>query len=167
MGEQVASRLESLGTIAQVRGTSLEDPSVIFWGLDSLQRVGEPLTGPDRSHVMSMAYSSDGRILALGGGDAKGGLITFLDARTHQPIGKPLRGHGFLGVAGLEFSPDGNLMVSLGLDGTVILWDTKSQDSVGELFKGHDDEVHSVTFSPDGRMLATAGNDGKGATVAL
>jgi WD40 repeat protein len=71
--------------------------------------------------VISIAFSSDGKILASGGDD---GSVILWDLQTRQPIGEPLRGHDE-GVNSVAFSSDGKILASGGVDGSVILWDMK------------------------------------------
>ena len=62
------------------------------------------------------------------------------------------------GVEELVFSPDGRILISLGTDGTLILWDVQTGDRLitieaGKLLKG-------VVFSPDGGTIIGRGRDG-------
>jgi WD40 repeat protein/serine/threonine protein kinase len=56
------------------------------------------------------------------------------------------------------FSPDGRLLVSVGEDNKVIVWDFARREMLKK-FDGHTDWVISVTFSPDGKWFATASYD--------
>ena len=80
---------------------------------------------------------------------ASGGLVT-----------EPLAGHSEgLPIWDLSFSPDGTLLASGGVDGNVILWNTRTWQQEHKL-DGHDDKVRSVSFSPDGATLASSSLDG-------
>jgi WD40 repeat protein len=57
----------------------------------------------------------------------------------------------------LDFMPDGSQFVSVGSDGTTILWDTESGAIVREF--EHGVRISGVDISPDGRLLATATGD--------
>ncbi|HXG64834.1 MAG TPA: protein kinase [Blastocatellia bacterium] len=56
------------------------------------------------------------------------------------------------------FSPDGRLLVSVGEDAKVIVWDFARRQRLAT-FTDHTDWVFSVAFSPDGKWFATASND--------
>jgi WD40 repeat protein len=57
------------------------------------------------------------------------------------------------------FSPDGRLLVTVGEDNRVIVWDFASRMSLAVL-TDHKDIVTSVAFSPDGKLFATGSFDG-------
>ena len=56
------------------------------------------------------------------------------------------------------FSPDGRLLVSVGEDAKVMVWDFERRQRLATLF-GHSDWVTSVAFSPDGKWFATGSQD--------
>ena len=57
------------------------------------------------------------------------------------------------------FSPDGKLLVSVGEDNKVIVWDFARRERLAT-FTDHQDRVTTVEFSPDGKWFATASADG-------
>ncbi|MCI0391642.1 MAG: serine/threonine protein kinase [Acidobacteria bacterium] len=57
------------------------------------------------------------------------------------------------------FSPDGRLLVSVGEDKKVIVWDFARRERLAT-FTDHQDWVTAVEFSPDGKWFATASADG-------
>jgi WD40 repeat protein len=56
------------------------------------------------------------------------------------------------------FSPDGRLLVSVGEDKQVIVWDFARRERL-KTFNDHSDWIASVAFSPDGKWFATASFD--------
>jgi WD40 repeat protein len=99
-----------------------------------------------------LAYSSDGRWLAIG--DAR--TVVLRDARTHAQVAE-FPGHKGV-VYSAAFSPDNRLLATGSADSTVRLWQVDS-GACREL-TGHTDEVFAVAFHPDGTRLATGGRDG-------
>jgi WD40 repeat protein len=68
-------------------------------------------------------------------------------------------------VRDFDFSPDGRLLVSVGNDARIILWDlTEGLDDADRWldfnFGGHLATIYSVTFSRDGNKILSAGADG-------
>jgi len=77
--------------------------------------------------------------------------------RAHTKRTGPDTSIGFL-IGGLAFSPDDRFLASAADDGTIILWDLETGQSIRTL-SGHTAQVRDVAFSPDGRFLVSAGWD--------
>ena len=101
----------------------------------------------------ALAYSPDGRWLAVRDGDEK--VIVLLDAETHRPVAR-FSGHEDR-VSSAVFSADGRRLASCGRDRIVRVWEIDGGRC--QVLRGHTDEVFAVAFHPDGRRLATAGRD--------
>lgn len=95
---------------------------------------------------VSYALSPDGRVLGITASDNKD--IELFDVGTERIIGI-LKGHIKM-VSILVFSPDSKRLASLGLDGTVKIWDVAAQQALLSLNSGFGSEI---IFSPDGRSL--------------
>jgi dipeptidyl aminopeptidase/acylaminoacyl peptidase len=98
--------------------------------------------------VHTIAWSGDGKALALGGLDGSVRVVGASD-------GKPL--HELRGMEGavwtMEFSPDGKALAAGGANKTVHVWDLATGK---ERFKltGPQNIIESVAFSPDSRLIA-------------
>ena len=106
-------------------------------------------SGQGRGHTL--AYSPDGRILAVGSSlgihlfnSSDLQLLKFIPTDTW--------------VRALAFSPDGSMLASGSYDTNVRLWRASDGTLLKEL-TGHTAWVRSLAFSPDGKWLATASDD--------
>jgi WD40 repeat protein len=101
--------------------------------------------------VESVAWSPDGKLLAIGNRDQTDLWDPLSDSLLHT-----LTGHDGL-VESVAWSPDGKLLATGSRDRTIRLWDPVS--SLPHTLEGHTDSVGSVAWSPDGKLLATGSND--------
>ena len=130
--------------------------SVAAFGLGPVT-VWSPVTGRlvqtvATDGVPGLAWSPNGRTLALGGADARIRLVAVATGRSVRT----LVGHtGDVGA--LAWSPDGRHLASASADATVRLWDAGNGKLVRTLTQPA--PVTSVVYSPDGRQLV-AGLDG-------
>ena len=107
------------------------------------------------AEVMSLAFSADGGVLAVGGSD--GVVRVFIVSAGSGPVKKmSLTGHSGA-VNCVALCPSGEMISSASDDGSVRIW-TRDGEHKATL-NGHTDEVFSVAFSPDGKTLASAGKD--------
>src|SRR5207249_9404440 len=97
--------------------------------------------------VRSVAYSHDGKLLALGLFDKTAKIV---DAATGGLLAT-LAGHTG-GVNAVAFSPDGKMLATASLDQTVKFWDVSSRKELKTL-AGHKNSVLHLVFSPDGKTL--------------
>jgi WD40 repeat protein/serine/threonine protein kinase len=108
-----------------------------------------------RSWVSVIAFSPDGKLLAIGDRD---GLIRLWETETWHETAS-FSGHG-LGVLDLAFSPDGIRLASVAMDDTLILWDVSSGQKITPdavpVFK-----VTRVEYALDGSTIITGGDDFK------
>jgi WD40 repeat protein len=124
------------------------DGSLTIWSRDpsyhrQVERSGES--------YRSLAFSPDGRTLALGSEDGTIRLWEMPAARERAV----LRGH--IGtVKGLAFSPDGKFLASGGQEGRAVLWDAIGSTAPRVLVEEGPSPIRSLAFSPDGRIVGVA-----------
>jgi WD40 repeat protein len=128
----------------------------------SVTPLADPLSGP--GPIRSVAFSPDGRILAVGSADSHVWLWNVADPARPEPLGQPLIDSG--PVATMAFSPDGRTLVAGSDNGTIRLWNISNPAQPAAIglplpVAGALGGVPSLAFSPDGRTLAAGSGDGK------
>ncbi|MCP3696398.1 MAG: hypothetical protein GY917_29655 [Planctomycetaceae bacterium] len=143
--------------------TASADKSVVAWSTqvqwNLKQRIGDGLKSDvlaDR--VTAMHFSSDGKLLATGGGEpSRSGEIKIwnvADGKLVQALKEP---HSDT-VFALEFSRDGQYIASSAADRFVKVFQVSDGKFV-RAFEGHTHHVLGVSWSADGRTLASSGAD--------
>jgi WD40 repeat protein len=104
--------------------------------------------------VCSLAYSLDGRTLAVGGFAPE---VDLWDVSTMRRM-RRLCGHT-QPIRCVQFSPDGRVLASGSADTTIRLWDIATGERRATLV-GHTARVSCLAFTRDGSALATGSYDG-------
>ncbi|MCT7995296.1 WD40 repeat domain-containing protein [Laspinema sp. C5] len=106
--------------------------------------------------IQSLAFSPDGRFIALGGG-RNDPRIEIWDLQQEKRIRHWKTSQNR--VLALTFSPDGNTLVSSADGGAIEVWDVQ-EGKLLHRFLEHRSNVVSLAISPDGRNLVSGGLDG-------
>ncbi|KFG85253.1 hypothetical protein MANI_114843 [Metarhizium anisopliae] len=118
-------------------------------------------------YILSIAFSPDVKILALGSSDWRvrlwdvdeGTLIKTLAYRNHIIRDERTTEDHSRYVLSIAFSPNGKIIASGSSDWRVRLWSIDKSVPLTTL-EGHRSWVRAVAFSTDGKLLASASTDG-------
>jgi WD40 repeat protein len=138
---------------------------VVRWDVATGRQLpGLSLSEPQRAWVGRLAFSADGKLLAVGIGSAQRGLVLF-DTATGATLPVPPTGHVSFTSADFAFHqfaihPAGKLLATVALDSTVTFWKTATGEKQ-QVLTGNVEMLRCIAFSPDGRTCAAGGDNGK------
>jgi WD40 repeat protein len=144
VGWAVSASMEQ--DLASVSPESASEPSL------RLSNIRLRATG----HFGDVAFTPDGRWLAVSGLGTRVRLWDWADDRENTPLELPADGDN---VTSLAISRDGRwLAAAAGFDhSTLHVWDLGTRSKLR--LAGHKGSVFNLAFSPDARMLASVGGD--------
>lgn len=138
------------------------DGIIRCWRLPSLQVLHAETTAHRKRYAtaryggFSIALSSDGLLLATGGGDGDR-TIQLWDTSPAGPIKRRKmveKAHDV--VQHLVFAPQGDILVSVGSEATLRVWSVPGLEPVDTVVRASNKHAE---FSPDGHTLASCGSD--------
>jgi WD40 repeat protein len=119
---------------------------------------GRLLSLPLHHDVRCLAFSPDGRTLAVNHGDQVRLWTVPEQAGGEARLTRTLPGHAG-GTRCLAFDPTGRFLASGGADRRVVLWGLKKDDHKDLI--GHTGTIRALAFTPDGRTLASGAEDAR------
>jgi WD40 repeat protein len=119
-------------------------------------RSGKRVTVSTGDLVRSVAFSHDGKMLAVG---HYGGTVALVSTSNWKVSGRRLAGHRER-VTAVEFSPDDRTLVSGSADGTARLWDVGTRRPLGTALEIMPDSYVATAFSRSGSHLFAVPSDG-------
>lgn len=122
--------------------------------VDVLAQPPSPANNPEPLNVVAaLAFSTDGKQIAVGGSDPRIHLFQVADGKLVRSI----PGHTS-GITGLVFHPDGKELISSSKDRSVRLW-SPANGQVLKALEGHTAWAEGVTLLDQGTHAASAGAD--------
>ena len=106
----------------------------------------------DEAHLVSLAFSSDGKILA--GGNADGSILLWnLTTKKEKAILKQ-GNYAMRRINSVAFSPNGRILASCDGRGVIKLWNADTGQERASV-KQEGEWINSLAFSPNGKTLAS------------
>nr|WP_198151947.1 TIR domain-containing protein [Kibdelosporangium sp. MJ126-NF4]CEL21796.1 High-affnity carbon uptake protein Hat/HatR [Kibdelosporangium sp. MJ126-NF4]CTQ92576.1 High-affnity carbon uptake protein Hat/HatR [Kibdelosporangium sp. MJ126-NF4] len=137
----------ALWTADELRGAAVAPGQPVLVGLQP-SGVGVQFGFESGRLPRPLAYSRDGRMLAVGNGD---GGVLLCDTDKGLPI-RTLKGH-LDRVYAVAYGPPDSALVTASADGTLRFWDTSTGESLG-VFSDHEELVWPLALDPTGGLAA-------------
>lgn len=135
-------------------GGSSKREAITLWNLRKCKETAR--FGCEGKHVLSMAFSSDGKTLAT---CTTGSYLTLWEVASGKAR-KSLKAENECCPQDVKFSPDDKYLAWMTGENAVGLWDYWQDKEPEKLVSKEDQCVISVSFSPCGTLLAAGNSDG-------
>ncbi len=112
------------------------------------------LSIPGGNAAGGVAFSPDGKTLAIAGGDGSQGAAYLWDVATRQ-LAATFRPPASEGASSVAFSPDGQTLAVGTYSGATYLWNITTGKGVATLSNSSGAGVTAVAFAPDGKTIVT------------
>jgi WD40 repeat protein/serine/threonine protein kinase len=132
------------------------DPNVRVWDTTAWKVIHTFCQQGNWTHTLAFS-PPDGKLLAVGGSDSNGRIVSIWDTATGQEIHR-LRGHTW-NITCVAFDRTGRFLASADADGKVRIWEMGAGKELAALQLKHDGIAMSLAFSPDGKYLASGSMD--------
>jgi len=105
--------------------------------------------------ILSLAFSRDGDILAVGGSS---GIIELWDVARQQIVTSWVAHSN--GARSMVYTIDNKVLITAGTDGAIRLWNVSTGERLAS-YTQHGNTVNSISLSEDGTLLVSGGNDAR------
>lgn len=137
--------------LAAAVGEPNQPGSVVLWDVSTRKPLWDH---PEKDGIPALAFSPDGRTLAIGSYGTNAALIDVTNGEVKTILAHPKD------VNAVAFAPDSLRLATACGDKQIRVWDLAAQ-GVKATCTGHQDRIFNVRFAPDGKCLLSAGgNDG-------
>jgi WD40 repeat protein/DNA-binding SARP family transcriptional activator len=136
--------------------TASQDGSAMMWDI-SAGGGREGFSWYNSSQILytNIAFSPDGKRLAVSGGESGGQVLDSMTGEVVLELPGMTRGR----QGAVAFSPDGNRLAFTNSEAKIHIWDLTTQREALVL-AGHNDWIGDLAFSPDGSRLTSIAYDG-------
>ena len=130
--------------------------TVFLWDSAARRVVGRPLVGAPGTYGAGLAFSPDGRTLAVMFGGPPSHFVSIYRLRDRQVLYRLPVEHG----SQVAYSPDGRLLATSSAE-NVLFWNAGTGRRAGRpLLQANRGALSSLEFSADGKTLLVGGSDG-------
>src|SRR6266540_89628 len=130
--------------------------TVFLWDSAARRVVGRPLVGAPGTYGAGLAFSPDGRTLAVAFGGPQSHFVSIYRLRDRQVLYRLPVEHG----SQVAYSPDGRLLATSSAE-NVLFWNAGTGRRAGRpLLQANRGALSSLEFSADGKTLLVGGSDG-------